>query len=236
MAEVAAPDPLFPGLAPKADVEACQGFSADSTTLNFLSCAASKNDNFKVGEVVPVLTPAIHVEKTADPTSLPIGGGEVTYTYEVTNAGDAVLSNVTVDDDTCSPVDYVSGDTNGDTKLDLHETWVFECTMTITDDTTNTAVAHGWFIETEVTDDDTADVVVADPTARPVVTPPVVTPPPSQSVLAETGTPNVTAPPTDSIGGPAAPTQDTWRLMLVLLAAALASLLVLTPAPARRRR
>src|SRR5436189_187162 len=36
--------------APKADVDACEGFDADSTTLNFIKdCSvSSKNDNFKV--------------------------------------------------------------------------------------------------------------------------------------------------------------------------------------------
>ena len=37
--------------------------------------------------------PGIHVNKTADPTSLPAGGGDVTYTYVVTNTGDVALSS-----------------------------------------------------------------------------------------------------------------------------------------------
>ena len=65
--------------------------------------------------------PGIHVEKTADPTSLPAGGGDVTYTYVVTNTGDVALSSIKVDDDKCSPVEYVSGDEDGDSKLDVKE-------------------------------------------------------------------------------------------------------------------
>ena len=44
-------------LAPKAAVEACPGFDADSEDFNFLACAESKNDNFKVGDAEPTPTP-----------------------------------------------------------------------------------------------------------------------------------------------------------------------------------
>ncbi len=39
----------------------------------------------------------------------------------MTNTGDVELSNVSVSDDKCAPVDYVSGDTNDDELLDLTE-------------------------------------------------------------------------------------------------------------------
>ena len=61
---------------------------------------------------------------------------------------------------------------------------------------------------------------------------------PSQSVEAETDapTPNVTLPPTDTLTGPAAPSTDSWRILLIAGAALLASVLVLSPAKASRRR
>ncbi len=107
--------------------------------------------------------PGIHVEKTADPTSLPAGGGDVTYTYVVTNTGDVALSSIKVDDDKCSPVDYVSGDEDGDSKLDVKETWTFECKQTITKDTENTVTATGKYGDTTVDDTDKARVTVAEP-------------------------------------------------------------------------
>ena len=87
----------------------------------------------------------------------------------------------------------------------------------------------------------TAPPVTAPPVTEPPVTaPPVTAPPvtaaPSQIVLAETGTPSVTLPPTDAIGGNAAPSDGTWRLALIALAALLASVLVMTPARATSRR
>jgi len=110
--------------------------------------------------VAPEHDPSIHVEKTPSETSLPVGGGSVTYTYVVTNTGNVPLTNVTVSDDKCSPVDYVSGDTDGDSKLDLTESWTFSCTTDLTATTTNTAVAAGYDGEDQVTDDDQATVTV----------------------------------------------------------------------------
>ena len=47
---------------------------------------------------VDVIKPAIAIVKTADPTSVG-DGGQVTFTYVVTNTGDTVLRNVAVSDD-----------------------------------------------------------------------------------------------------------------------------------------
>jgi fimbrial isopeptide formation D2 family protein/uncharacterized repeat protein (TIGR01451 family) len=110
--------------------------------------------------------PAIHIVKTPSVTDLPDTGGPVTYTYVVTNTGDVELSNVSVSDDKCSPVDYVSGDTNDDELLDLSETWTFSCTTTLTETTTNVATATGHDGDTAVTDDDQATVTLADPPAE----------------------------------------------------------------------
>jgi hypothetical protein len=71
-------------------------------------------------------------------------------------------------------------------------------------------------------------------TPTPTVAP---TPTPSGSVEAATGTPRVTPPATDTLtGGPSAP-NDSWRLLLLGMAAILTAVLLLTPArPARARR
>jgi len=74
---------------------------------------------------------------------LPAGGGIVTYTEKVTNLGEVALSNVNLTDDKCSPVKYISGDTNGDAKLDNDETWVYTCRTKLTKTTTNTVTASG---------------------------------------------------------------------------------------------
>ena len=59
---------------------------------------------------------------------------------------------------------------------------------------------------------------------------------PEDSVGGETETPEVTLPPTDTFGGPSAPSNESWRIMLVVLAGILASVLILTPSPVARRK
>jgi hypothetical protein len=151
--------------------------------------------------------PQIGIEKTPSVSSLPAGGGPVSYTYAVTNSNpDAPLSLVVVSDDKCSPVGYVSGDTNTDGKLQSSETWTFTCTMTLTATTTNVATASGVFNGVSFTAQDDANVVVAEPTPTPTPTPtpsptptPAATPTPSPTPTpAATSTATPTATPTPS--------------------------------------
>jgi len=114
----------------------------------------------KIPEETPP-SPAIHVVKSASVDTLPAGGGDVTYTYVVTNSGDVPLSNVTVSDNKCATVTFDSGDTNDDGLLDLTESWTFKCTTNLTATTTNTATATGHYGTTTVTDTDEATVTVA---------------------------------------------------------------------------
>jgi uncharacterized repeat protein (TIGR01451 family) len=57
-------------------------------------------------------------------------GDAITFTYEVSNAGNVPLGNVAVADDKCGAASYVSGDTNNDGLLDLGEVWTFTCAYT----------------------------------------------------------------------------------------------------------
>ena len=91
----------------------------------------------------PTVPPLIHVTKIPSSFTLLYGGGAVTYTESVTNPGAAALSNINLSDDKCSPLNYVSGDTNGDSKLDPSETWVYTCRTNLAQTTTNTAIVSG---------------------------------------------------------------------------------------------
>ena len=59
---------------------------------------------------------------------------------------------------------------------------------------------------------------------------------PEDSAAGETATPTITLPPTDTFGGAATPTNESWRIMLVVMAGLLATVLILTPKRASRRR
>jgi Mg-chelatase subunit ChlD len=197
--------------------------------------------------------PQIGIDKTPSVDSLPAGGGNVTYTYEVTNTNpDAALHDVTVSDDKCSPVTYVSGDTNGDSKLQSSETWVFSCAMSLSKTTTNVATATGEYNGHSFTALDDAKVVVSEatptptptptPTATPTATPTssqpgsqIASPTPEQSVAGGTGTPAPSVPNTAIATGHGSSSAVTVLFALV----AMGSLVVLTStsvAVARRRR
>jgi uncharacterized repeat protein (TIGR01451 family) len=92
---------------------------------------------------LPTVPPLIHVTKVPNPLTLLFGGGVVTYTEVITNPGTVPLSNVSLVDDKCSPLTFISGDTNNDTNLDPGEAWTYTCSTTLTQTTTNTAVASG---------------------------------------------------------------------------------------------
>ena len=111
--------------------------------------------------------PAILISKAAGTPVLPAGGGSETYTYTVTNPGNVPLSDVSVSDNTCSPVTFVGGDTNTNNLLDTSETWTFTCTMNITANTTNIATATGTANGTTVSAQAQASVTVQ--TAQTVV-------------------------------------------------------------------
>jgi hypothetical protein len=92
------------------------------------------------GTVVPV----IGIVLIPDPLALPGGSGLITYNYTVRNVGgQEPLVNITVTDNTCSPVTLLSGDSNNNGKLDPGETWKYSCTTTLSQTTTNTATAAG---------------------------------------------------------------------------------------------
>lgn len=95
---------------------------------------------------LPVLaTPLIGILKVPTPLALPNGPGSVAYDYTVWNVGgQESLIDVTVVDDTCASVTFVSGDANSNAKLDPAERWNYRCVMNLSATTTNTVVATGY--------------------------------------------------------------------------------------------
>ncbi len=104
-----------------------------------------------------VLCPDIDIEKTAN-LSIVCTGEEVTYTYNVTNIGNAPLRNVVVTDD---KIASVSGDGNG--WLYPGETWFFTAVSVLCENTTNvgTVTAEDEFGK-QVSDEDIVFVEVVD--------------------------------------------------------------------------
>ena len=109
-----------------------------------------------------VVPPLIHVTKIPNPLALSAPGGMVTYTNKVTNPGTVPLSNVRLIDDKCGPVNYVSGDINGNSRLDPVETWIYICATNLNQTTVNTITASGDANGLTATNFAIVTVVVAD--------------------------------------------------------------------------
>jgi uncharacterized repeat protein (TIGR01451 family) len=88
--------------------------------------------------------PLILLTKRPAPVLLPASGGLVTYTLTVTNPGTVALNDVSVSDNRCGAVTFVSGDVNGNSLLETNETWTYTCQQNLTASTTNTATASGF--------------------------------------------------------------------------------------------
>ncbi len=117
----------------------------------------------------PLTPPLINLRKVPSPLALPAGPGPVTYTYTVTNPGKIPIHDVTLTDDKCSNVTYVSGDTNGDLLLDIFETWTYTCTTTLTATTVNYATVRGIGNDMAAVDTAIAEVVVGVPVVPPLI-------------------------------------------------------------------
>ena len=115
-----------------------------------------------------VLHPAISIKKTADPASISVSGS-VTYTFVITNTGDAVLHNVLVTDDILGAIGSVGS-------LDPGESVTMAKTVDVDASTppTNIGTVVGTDILGEtVTANDTAtiSVVLAEVVTRPAELP-----------------------------------------------------------------
>lgn len=130
-------------------------------------CTVINND---IGvSVSPTVPPFIDLIKTASPLSLPAGAGSVVYTYTLSNIGTVPVTNVTIIGDTCSPLNRISGDINGNASLDLDEVWLYTCTKIVSETHTNTAVATGWANGISAVDVASATVLVGTSTLPPLI-------------------------------------------------------------------
>lgn len=115
----------------------------------------------------PIVPPLIHVVKKPDVFTLPASGGEVTYTYTVTNPGTAPLSNVSITDNKCTglPGRVIGhpGDLNKNNLLESNETWLFTCKSNLRQTTTNIGIASGSANGLTARDFSIATVVVSVP-------------------------------------------------------------------------
>ncbi|MCB0452471.1 MAG: gliding motility-associated C-terminal domain-containing protein, partial [Aequorivita sp.] len=106
----------------------------------------------------------------------------ITYTFTVTNEGNVSLSNVSVTDPMIATINGPTGDTDGDGKLDVTETWIYTGNYVITQEdidageVTNQATAEGTAPDATVVSDlsDESSVLEDDPTIIELCQNPVI--------------------------------------------------------------
>lgn len=132
----------------------------DDNDVERATCETTSGDNDNDTENNDV---DIKVTKTANPSALPSGPGSVTYKYKVTNEGNVSLKDVSIKDDKCSPIKFITGDNDRDSKLDTDEIWYFQCTKIVSRTETNKVTVEGHASGETAKDTDKATVVVSVP-------------------------------------------------------------------------
>ena len=102
--------------------------------------------------------PSLNIVKDADVASVDSTSDTITYTYTVTNTGNAAIAGVVVTDDNLTPGNaaddfspaLIGGDTDSDGLLDVGETWTYTASHQVTQaeldagaDLVNVATATG---------------------------------------------------------------------------------------------
>ena len=109
-------------------------------------------------------------------------------------------------------------------------------TTTTSTTTTGTSTTSTTTTSTTSTGTTTTGTTTTGTTTTGATTTGATTTTPSQGILAETDVPVVTLPPTDGMSGSTAPLSDSWRMLLIVAAALLASLMVMAPTKVASRR
>jgi len=136
--------------------------------LLMLGCGA--NDIWAQTTDSVLYVPLIGITSVPDPLALPNGTGDVTYNYAVKNfLAELSLTDVRVADNKCSPVKFVEGDDNYDSKLDYSETWRYSCTTKLSETTQSKSIATGVANSITATHDAYATVVVGSENPAPLV-------------------------------------------------------------------
>lgn len=133
---------------------------------NTATASASNDADETASDSTEVICP-LDITIVKDGPALAHRGDEITYTFTVTNSGEADLVEVVLTDAICDAgtLDLVD-DADGDTTLAIGEEWTYECTRVITatdpDPLPNTATVVGTDVRdrtTEDTDDHLVDLI-----------------------------------------------------------------------------
>ncbi len=159
--------------------------TTNSDTISVPSCSAPVvtpvTTTTTTTVAAPVLVaPIISVTKVPTLVSANSTGGLVQYDYAVSNTGTVAMNNISVNDNKCSPMTYLSGNLNGNSVMEVSEVWHYRCTANLSQTTSNTVTVTGQANGFTATAMANATVVI-NPAPTPAA-PAVVVIPPAPSV------------------------------------------------------
>ena len=117
---------------------AATGVDSVSNTATVTSTSPDPTPGNNTASVTTaIIHPAYTVDKT---TSTPVigPGGTASYSYVVTNTGDAPFTPLTIADDRCAPLVGPTGDAAPAGVFGVGEAWTYTCSTSLAIDTTNT--------------------------------------------------------------------------------------------------
>lgn len=157
----------FPGAIVASNLD--EDGDTDIAVANNLSRTVSVYINITQSLTSTNIQPLINIRTVPSPLVLPNGPGSVTYDYTVSNPGQVTLSNITLVDDKCSNVIFISGDSNSNDLLETNELWLYRCTTILSQTTVNFATARGVANDMASVDTAIVEVVVGVPVVPPLI-------------------------------------------------------------------
>lgn len=149
-----------------ADVSVCTSWDNNTGTAcnTVVDAFPGTNSKCSCGEVELGIPPAPEITIVKSPSSQSVtSGGTASFTFTVTSK--TTVSNVVVSDPDCDAAPtFDGGDTNTDSILTPDETWTYSCSKSgVVADFTNTVTVGGDGPLGAVSDTDSADVTVVNP-------------------------------------------------------------------------
>ncbi|MGD8457220.1 MAG: sortase [Anaerolineales bacterium] len=156
---------------------AMSGLTVDDTNTAAVTAKDPLNNDVTDNETVnvDVIAPSLDLDKSPNNQQV-VSGGTANFTITVENDGDVDLTSVVLTDTDCdggaaTPVDVApadglnDGDADLDNELDIGETWSYTCAMSglIVDDTNTASVTAKDPLNNDVTDNETVNVDVINP-------------------------------------------------------------------------
>ncbi len=129
---------LAPGASASVHITSATTLASAGTYKNTATASATNAPNITASATIVVTAiPSTSLKETASAKVI-ANGTSVTFTYRETNTGTIGIDDVTVTGSLCGPTTFVSSSDKDTTTLDPGATWIFTCSIILTNSTAKT--------------------------------------------------------------------------------------------------